>query len=121
MLLLAPMVFIALAPNQIPAFRADLEAGHYLKVLAEAEQRLRQDPNDALAWAAKSQALSSLLRFNEARAAADQATGLKPGLADALLARGLARAGQAIKQRDLGSLRGALGAMDNHDLYCQYL
>ena len=113
MLLLAPIVSIALAPPQTPAFRTDLEAGHYLKVLAEAEQRLRQDPNDALAWAAKSQALSSLLRFSEAHAAANQAVSLKPSLADALLARGLARAGEAIKQRDLGSLRGALSAMDD--------
>jgi tetratricopeptide (TPR) repeat protein len=112
-LLLAPIALLALTPTQAPAFRADLEAGHYLKVLAEAEQRLRQDPNDALAWAAKSQALSSLMRFAEAHAAADRALSLRPGLADALLARGLARAGEAIKQRDLGSLRGALGALDD--------
>ncbi len=112
MLLLAPIALLALqAPA--PPFRADLDAGHYLKVLSEAEPRLRQDPNDALAWAAKSQALSSLLRFGEARAAADRAVLLKPGLADALLARGLAQAGMAIQQRDLGSLRGALGALDD--------
>ena len=104
---------VLLAQTQAPAFRADLDAGHYLKVLSEAEQRLRQDGTDASAWAAKSQALSSLLRFGEARAAADRALALKPGLADALLARGLARAGEAIRQRDLGSLRGALGAMDD--------
>ena len=113
MLLVVPTAILALAQSQAPAFRADLDAGHYLKVLAEAEQRLRQDPNDPLAWAAKSQALSSLLRFTEAHAAADRAVNLKPSLADALLARGLARAGEAIKQRDLGSLRGALGAMDD--------
>jgi tetratricopeptide (TPR) repeat protein len=53
------------------------------------------------------------MRFSEARAAADHAVSLKTGLADALLARGLARAGEAIKQRDLGSLRGALGALDD--------
>ncbi|HEY3400388.1 MAG TPA: tetratricopeptide repeat protein, partial [Geothrix sp.] len=94
-------------------FRADLDAGHYLKVLAEAEARLRQDGMDAAAWAAKSQALSSLQRFTEAHAAADRAMALKPGLADGLLARGLARAGEAIRQRDLGSLRGALGALDD--------
>ena len=111
MLLLAAAVLIV--QTQAPAFRADLDAGRYLKVQSEAEQRLRQDPNDALAWAAKSQALSSLLRFSEARAAADRAVSLKPGLADALLARGLARAGEAIRQRNLGSLRGALGALDD--------
>lgn len=104
---------IALAPSPAPAYRADLDAGHYLKVLAEAEVRLRQDSNDAAAWAAKSQALSSLQRFTEARAAADRALAANPGLADALLARGLARAGEAIRQRDLGSLRSALGAMED--------
>jgi len=103
----------ALIHVQGTSFRADLDAGHYLKVLASSEQRLHQDPNDALAWAAKSQALSSLMRFTEARAAADKALALKADLADALLARGLARAGEAIKQRNLGSLRGALGAMDD--------
>jgi tetratricopeptide (TPR) repeat protein len=111
MLLLALTALVAQA--QAPAYRAELDAGHYLKVLAESEQRLHQDPKDALAWAAKSQALSSLMRFKEARAAADRAVTLKPGLAEALLARGLARAGEAIKQRDLGSLRGALGALDD--------
>ncbi len=100
-------------PAQGPPFRADLDAGHYLKVQAEADARLQVDPTDAQAWAAKSQALSSFLRFSEARAAADRAVALQPGLADALLARGLARAGEAIKQRDLGSLRQALGAMDD--------
>ena len=113
MLLLAPTAIFALVQAQAPAFRADLDAGHYLKVMAAADQRLRQDPKDAAAWAAKSQSLSSLLRFTEARAAADRAIALKPGLADALLARGLARAGEAIRQRDLGSLRGALSAMDD--------
>jgi len=111
--LLAPILLITLLQAQAPSHRADLEAGHYLKVLSESEQRLRQDPNEALAWAAKSQALSSLMRFGEAKAAAERALVLKPGLADALLARGLARAGEAIKQRDLSSLRGALGALDD--------
>jgi tetratricopeptide (TPR) repeat protein len=104
---------LILIQAQAHAFRADLEAGRYLKVQAEADQRLQQNPGDAAAWAAKSQALSSFLRFSEARAAADRAVALQPGLADALLARGLARAGEAIKQRDLGSLRQALGAMDD--------
>ncbi|WLT30599.1 lipopolysaccharide assembly protein LapB [Geothrix sp. PMB-07] len=108
-----PTALFALIQASAPTFRADLNAGRYLKVMSEAEQRLRQDPNDALAWAAKSQALSSLLRFNEARAAADRAIAAKPGLADALLARGLARAGEAIRERNLGSLRSALGAMDD--------
>jgi len=105
--------FLLLAQSPAPPFRADLDAGHYLKVLTEAEARLRQDPNDASAWAAKSQALSSLQRFAEGRSAADRALALNPDLADALLARGLARAGEAIRQRNLGSLRGALGAMDD--------
>lgn len=108
-ILLAPPVL----SHQPPAYRTGLDAGQYLKVLAEAETRLRQDPGDALAWAAKSQALTSLQRFAEARAAADRALALNPGLADALLARGLARAGTAIAQRNLGSLRKALGAMDD--------
>ena len=94
-------------------FRADLKAGRYLKVLAEAEGRLARNGSDALAWAARSQALSSLQRFSEARQAADRALALSPRLADARLARGLARAGEAIRQRDLGSLRGALGALDD--------
>ena len=111
--MILPAAILLLAQPQAPAFRADLDAGHYLKVLAEAETRLRQDPDDAPAWAAKSQALSSFQRFHEARAAADRALALQPRLADALLARGLARAGEAIKQRDLGSLRSALGAMDD--------
>lgn len=98
------------AQPQASGFRADLDAGRYLKVLADSEARLQQDGNDALAWAAKSQALSSLLRFGEARAAADRALALKPDLADALLARGLARAGEAIRQRDLSALRAAISA-----------
>ncbi len=113
MIRLLPCAFLVLVQTQAPPFRADLDEGRYLKVLSDSEQRLRQDPNDAMAWAAKSQALSSFLRFTQARAAADRALAAKSGLADALLARGLARAGVAIKQRDLGSLRGALGAMDD--------
>jgi len=110
---IAPVILFSVLQAQAPAFRADLEAGRYLKVLAESEQRLRVHPNEAPAWAAKSQALSSLLRFGEALSAAERAVSLKPDLADALLARGLARAGEAIKQRDLGALRSALGAMDD--------
>lgn len=113
MIRIAPVVLLSVLHAQAPAFRADLEAGRYLKVLAESERRLREHPDEALAWAAKSQALSSLLRFGEALSAAERAVSLKPDLADALLARGLARAGEAIKQRDFGALRSALGAMDD--------
>lgn len=98
---------------QAPAYRAQLDAGHDLEVMAETEARLAQDPDDALAWAARSQALTSLQRFAEARTAADRALALAPGLADALLARGLARAGTAIAQRNFSSLRKALDAMDD--------
>ncbi len=93
--------------------RPDLAESHYLKVLYEADRRLGQSPNDALAWAAKSQALSALMRFGEAGAAAQKSLELKPDLADGLLARGLARAGTAIQQRNLGSLRGASSAVDD--------
>jgi tetratricopeptide (TPR) repeat protein len=93
--------------------RSDLDAGRYLKALADAEARLRQQPGDALAWAAKSQALTALVRLPEARDAADRALALKPGLADGLLARGLAQGGLAIQQRNLGSLRGIANAMDD--------
>ncbi|MBK8572818.1 MAG: hypothetical protein IPN91_09280 [Holophagaceae bacterium] len=79
----APILLVSILQAQAPAFRADLEAGRYLKVLAEAEQRLREHPSDAPAWAAKSQALSSLLRFPEALSAAERAVSLKPDLADA--------------------------------------
>lgn len=110
----APLILLlAAAPVASGSYRAELEAGQYLKVLAETEARLRQQPGDAAAWAARAQALASFQRFAEARAAADRALALNPGLADALLARGLARAGEAIRQRDLGSLRGALGALDD--------
>lgn len=93
--------------------RADLEAGHYLKAMAEAEAQLKIDPSDALAWAAKSQALASQQRFGEALAAAEKALALNPGLADGFEARGLARAGTAIQQRSLSSLRNASGALDD--------
>ena len=108
----APLLLLQLqAPD--PAFRADLDAGRYLAVLAESNRRLGQNPRDAPALAARSQALSSLQRFGEALADADRALQVNPRLADALLARGLARAGQAIRQRDLGALREALGSMDD--------
>ncbi|HJV21896.1 MAG TPA: tetratricopeptide repeat protein [Holophagaceae bacterium] len=93
--------------------RADFESGRFLKALGDAEAQLRSDPGNALAWAAKSQALSALLRWPEALAAADRAVALRPDLADALLARGIARAGTAVAQRNLGSLRGVGRAMDD--------
>jgi tetratricopeptide (TPR) repeat protein len=109
----APIAILAPAQSSAPAFRSDLEAGHYLQALAEAEQVLRRDPGNALAWAAKSQALSSQMRFDEAQAAADRAVSLQPRLADALLARGLARIGAGLRQRDLSALRGALGGLED--------
>ncbi len=93
--------------------RVDLDAGRYLKAMTEAEARIRQNPHDALAWAAKSQALTAQLRFSEGLAAAGQSLGLKNDLADGLLARGLARAGKAVQQRNLGSVRGVSNAMDD--------
>jgi len=100
----------ALAAGFAP--RADLDAGRYLKVLAEAEARLQTPQTDAaLAWAAKSQALTALVRVPEALAAADRAVALQPALADALLARGLAQGGAAVQQRNLGSLGKLSGAM----------
>ncbi len=98
---------------QSPGFRADLDAGHFLKVLTDSEARLRQSPEDAQAHAARAQALVSLLRMEEAKTAADRAVALNPNLADALLARGLARAGQALKARNFSSLRGVGESMDD--------
>jgi len=105
---LVPSVLILAAPALCAqgayAPRADLEAGRFLKAHGDAEARLRQNTNDALAWAAKSQALTAFQRIPEALAAADKAMALNGGLADALLARGMARGGQAVQQRNLGSL-----------------
>ncbi|HXC16177.1 MAG TPA: hypothetical protein VNV60_01915 [Holophagaceae bacterium] len=104
-----------IAAAQAPPYRADLEQGHYLKVQAAAQARLAQDPNNASALAAESQALSSFQRFDEAYAAAQKALVLRPGLPDALLARGLARAGTAVQQRNFGSLGKIGDAMDDLD------
>jgi len=93
--------------------RADLDAGRYLKVLADAEAILQHQPGNALAWAAKSQALTAMVRLPEAMAAAQRAVELKPGLADALLARGLAQGGLAVQQKNLSSLSGVASAMDD--------
>lgn len=93
--------------------RPDLEEGRFLKALAEAEAQLKLHPSHALAWAAKSHALSALLRFPDALDCAQRALALNPHLADAYLARGLARGGYAVQQRNFGSLRKATGAMDD--------
>lgn len=93
--------------------RPDLDSGRYLKVLTEAGAQLALQPKNALALAAKSQALSALMRFGEASSFAQQSLDLDPDLADAYLARGLARAGSAVQQRSFGSLRQISGAMDD--------
>ena len=105
--LMVGLVVMAYSP------RVDLEGGHYLKALAEAEAQLKSNPADALAWAAKSQALTAQQRFGEALTAAEKALALNPGLPDGLQARGLARAGTAIQQRNFSSLRQISGAMDD--------
>jgi len=109
--ILAPAVLAAASHGYAP--RADLEAGRYLKALAEAEARLALDPRDALALAVRSQCLTALMRFGEAAALAQRALEINGGLADAWLARGLARAGSAVQQRNLGSLRQVSGAMED--------
>jgi tetratricopeptide (TPR) repeat protein len=96
----------ALAAGYAP--RADLDAGRYLKALAEADAVIQREPGNALAWATKSQALTALVRLPEAGEAAQKAMELKPGLADALLARGLMRGGVAVQQKNFGSI-GRLG------------
>ncbi|HEU4952746.1 MAG TPA: hypothetical protein VFT46_12425, partial [Holophagaceae bacterium] len=103
----------ALLLQSTSAYRADLEQGHYLKAYEAARAKLAQDPSDAAALAAEGQALSSFQRFPEALAAAEKALALKPGLPDALLARGLARAGSAVQQRNFGSLGKIGDAMDD--------
>ncbi len=105
---------ILLAPAQgTPSFRADLAEGRYLKALKNAENWLFLHPKDAVALAAKSQSLSSLLRLAEAAALAQQSLDLDPNLADGYLARGLARAGSAVQQRNFGSLRQISGALED--------
>jgi len=93
--------------------RHDLDAGHYLKALAAADAELQTDPGNALALAARSQALTAMMRLPEALEAARRAADLNPRLGEALLARALARAGTAIQQKNLGSLRGVSAAMDD--------
>jgi hypothetical protein len=110
---LPALLLILPAQAQGYAPRADLEAGRFLKALAEADARLKAQPGDALAWAARSQALASLQRWGEALQAAERAVAMDGRLADALLARGLARAGQAVAQRNFGSLKAMGRAMDD--------
>jgi len=93
--------------------RPDLDAGRYLKVVSDTEALLKKEPDNALAWAARSQALTALVRLPEAMAAADRAVALQPRLADALLARGLAKGGLAVQQRNLGSLGKISNAMSD--------
>ncbi len=93
--------------------RPDLDAGRYLKVLADADARLKEAPSDALALAARSQALTAMMRLPEALAAARKATESDPRLGEALFARALARAGTAVQAKNLSSLRGVSDAMDD--------
>lgn len=93
--------------------RADLAAGRYLKAMAEAEAILARDPGNALALAARSQALTALVRLPEALRDAQRSLELRPGLADGLLARSLARAGMAVQKKNLSSLGGISDAMDD--------
>lgn len=105
------MVLPALAQGYSP--RPDLEAGRFLKAQREADARIQINAADALAWAARSQALASLQRWREALESADRALVLRPGLPEGLLARGLARAGLAMADVGFGSLKGISRAMDD--------
>jgi tetratricopeptide (TPR) repeat protein len=114
--MLLPVISVLLVvSNAIVAYepRTDLEGGRYLKTYAEAEAQIQRNPNNALAWAAKAQALLAFQRVPEALAAAERAVSLNESLADALLARGMARGGQAVQQRNLSSIQGISGALDD--------
>ncbi|MBK8727270.1 MAG: tetratricopeptide repeat protein [Holophagaceae bacterium] len=115
MLIAPPVLFCLLAePSRAPSqARTNLDAGRYLQVLAEANAELNANPGSASAWAAKSQALTALLRFREAEEAAGKALSLKGDLADAVLARGMAKAATAVQQRNFSSLKKAAAAMDD--------
>ena len=115
---LSPAIFLSLALplcSQASHYqpRIDLEQGRFLKALADSEARLMVNDKDALAWASKSQALSALTRFREASEAAQKAISLNPKLADALMARGMASAGRALQQRNLGSISKVSQAMND--------
>lgn len=91
--------------------RVDLEEGRFLKTLADAEAQIKSNPANALAWAAKAHALTSFFRFTEALDCANRSLALNPNLAEGYLARGLARGGAAIQQRNFGSIGKASGAL----------
>lgn len=110
------LIFLSAIPALVAGAydpRPDLASGRYLKALAEAEVQLAANPRNAMAWAAKSQVFSSLQLFGEGLTAADKALTLQPRLADGYLARGLARAGAAVQQRNFSSLRNASGALED--------
>jgi len=111
----APPAHLLIAANQGARFapRQDLDAGRFLKTLGDAEAQLKANPGNALAWAAKAQALVAMVRLPEALQAARKSLALSPGLADGLLARALAQAGLAIQARNLGSLAGVGRSMDD--------
>ncbi|MCL1894238.1 MAG: hypothetical protein FWG02_08405 [Holophagaceae bacterium] len=91
--------------------RIDIEQGRFLKVLADSDARLAQNSGDALAHAARAQALSALTRFNEALESAQRSLELNPALADALVGRSMAKAGTALQLRNLSSLSRVSQAM----------
>lgn len=109
---LVPILCFSLSSQEVSFQpRPDLEQGRFLKVLADSNARLAIDSQDALAIAARAQALSALMQFDEALTEAQRALSLQPDLADALVARSAARAGAAVQMRNLGSLSRASQAM----------
>jgi tetratricopeptide (TPR) repeat protein len=108
------LLFLAAALTAAPFDpRPELDAGRYLKVLAQAEAELRTEPRNAVALAAKAQALTALVRLPEALQAARQAVALQPALPEALLARAMATAGLALQRKSWSSISGVNGAMDD--------
>jgi len=110
---LVPAVCFLLAAQAAYSPRADLDQGRFLKALADAEDRLASNSSDALALAAKAQALCALMRLGEAEDSAKRALEIKPGLPDALLARALVTGAKAIQQRNLNSVMMFSQAMDD--------
>ena len=110
-----PPAFLVCTLVAGPAYapRQDLDEGRFLKVLGDADAVLKGDPRSAMAWAVRSQALTALVRLPEALDSAHRALALDPNLAEGLLAQGMARAGLAVQQKNLGSLRGISDAMDD--------
>jgi tetratricopeptide (TPR) repeat protein len=110
----APAICLLLGAQNAPFQpRHDLEQGRFLKALADANAVLAENNKNALAWAAKAQALSALMDFKGAMTAAQTALELQPGLADAFVARGMAKAGTALQQRNLSSLSKVSQAMED--------